>query len=78
MKILGYSKCDCNAVTIYTDTLNYSCKQEVEKHKAKHIERGDLPDYANGEVEASVANVSKIYNIDSLSGHFETNESGWY
>lgn len=26
MEILEYSKCDCNAVTIYTDTLNYSCK----------------------------------------------------
>lgn len=50
----------------------------LDAHKAKHIERGDLPDYLNGEVEAFVANVSKIYRVDSLSGHFETNESGWY
>lgn len=50
----------------------------LDTHKAKHIERGDLPDYLNGEVEAFVANVSKIYRVDSLSGHFETNESGWY
>lgn len=28
MDILGYSKCQCGAITIYTDTLNYSCKQE--------------------------------------------------
>lgn len=52
-------------------------EQTVEKHKAKHVERGDVPT-RYGEAEVYIANVSKIYNIDSLSGHFETNESGWY
>lgn len=28
MEIIGYSKCDCGAVTVFTDGLNYSCKQE--------------------------------------------------
>lgn len=28
MNIIGYSKCDCGAITIYTDELSYSCKQE--------------------------------------------------
>lgn len=52
-------------------------EQTVEKHKSKHVERGDVPT-RYGEAEVYIANVSKIYNIDSLSGHFETNESGWY
>lgn len=27
MDILGYSKCECGAITIYTDSAEYSCKQ---------------------------------------------------
>lgn len=28
MKIIGYSKCQCGAITINTDIWDYSCKQE--------------------------------------------------
>lgn len=28
MEIIGYSKCNCGAITIYTDELTYSCKQK--------------------------------------------------
>lgn len=52
-------------------------EQVLEKHKAKHIERGDIPTHI-GEADVYIANVSKIYNVDSLSGHFETKESSWY
>lgn len=28
MKIIGYSKCSCGAITIFTENESYSCKQE--------------------------------------------------
>ena len=31
MKIIGYSKCSCGAITIFTGNESYSCKQEKLK-----------------------------------------------
>lgn len=50
----------------------------LDAHKEYHKTIGDLPDYYNGEVESYIANVSKIYNIDSLSGHYETQTTDGY
>lgn len=35
MEIIGYSKCQCGAITIYTDTLNYSCKKVLFQNTMK-------------------------------------------
>lgn len=50
---------------------------ELDAHKEYHKTINDIPSRL-GDADVYIANVSKIYNIDSLSGHFETNESGWY
>lgn len=51
---------------------------ELDAHKEYHKFIGDLPDYYNDEVESYIANISKIYNVASLSGHYETQTTGGY
>lgn len=50
----------------------------LDAHTEYHKTINDLPDYLGGEIEAYIANVSKIYNIDSLSGHYETQTTDGY
>lgn len=51
---------------------------ELNAHKEYHKFIGDLPDYYNDEADVYIANVSKIYNINSLSGHYETQTTDGY
>lgn len=50
----------------------------LDAHTEYHKTINDLPDYLGGEIEAYIANVSKIYNIDSLSDHYETQTTDGY
>lgn len=50
----------------------------LDAHKEYHTTIGDLPDYLNNEADVYITNVSKIYNIDSLSGHYETQTTDGY
>lgn len=50
----------------------------LDAHKEYHKLISDLPDYLNDEADVYIANVSKIYNIDSLSGHYETQTTDGY
>lgn len=50
----------------------------LDTHKEYHKLIGDLPDYLNNEADVYITNVSKIYNIDSLSGHYETQTTDGY
>jgi hypothetical protein len=45
MEILGYSKCQCGAITIYTDALNYSCKRENLKKFFPNIDLRKITRY---------------------------------
>lgn len=50
----------------------------LDAHTEYHKTINDLPDYLGGEIEAYIANVSKIYNVASLSGHYETQTTDGY
>ncbi len=50
----------------------------LDTHKEYHKLIGDLPDYLNNEADVYITNVSKIYNVASLSGHYETQTTDGY
>ncbi len=67
---------------IYPDTVSdidaynkayENATQAVEKHKAEHKKRGDIPEYVGDDIDAYVISINKIYNNETT-----TKEAGWY